>query len=139
MLISVFLNVWCLLLLGNRNLHNYSILIFFYKNIYIYVLPLTKIIKAASDNGKKMIAKLFIKIAYRVTNSVSASVIFLSGFVPSRSHHEVSEQNTIKCHRNSKIIVLANKCAFLENMSSCLFVKPFICLFQGWVVQFQWV
>lgn len=67
----------------------------------------------------------------RVTSSVSASVIFLSGFVPSRSRHEVSEQNTIKCHHYSISIVLAIKCTITVNMSSCLFVKHFICLLQG--------
>lgn len=94
---------------------------------------------ATSDDEKDSIVKLFIKIALPVTNSVSASVIFLSGFVPSRSHHEVSEQNTIKCHRNSILNVLAIKRTSVVNMSSCLFVTPFICLFQGRVVQFQWV
>lgn len=94
---------------------------------------------ATSDDEKDSIVKFFIKIALPVTNSVSASVIFLSGFVPSRSRHEVSEQNTIKCHRNSILNVLAIKRTSVVNMSSCLFVTPFICLFQGRVVQFQWV
>lgn len=57
--------------------------------------------KVTSSGRKICAAYMFINIDLETTNSISASVIFLSGFVPSRSHHEVSLQNIIKCHLNT--------------------------------------
>lgn len=48
-----------------------------------------------------LVTVYLINIHLLFATSVSVPVIFLSGLVPSRSHHEVSVQNTIKGHLNA--------------------------------------